>query len=188
MSSTTPPPVERPAKRLLKLRVNGSDYEVAAWPSALLLDVLRYDLNLVGTKRGCDMGTCGCCNVLIDGVAEMSCMKLAFDCEGHEVTTIEGLTGEGDAMHPLQEAWAETGGSQCGFCTPGFIVTSEALLRKYEAPSEDVIREAISGNVCRCTGYMKIIDAIQLAARRMRGEPARVASGGSDVTEGGAQS
>ena len=159
---------KRPAKRLLRLRVNGSDYEVAAHPSALLLDVLREDLGLVGTKRGCDMGTCGCCNVLVDGVAVMSCLKLAFDCEGHEVVTVEGLRGEEEALPPLMEAWAECGGSQCGFCTPGFVVTSEALLRENPAPSEAEIREAISGNVCRCTGYQKIVDAIQLAAARRR--------------------
>ena len=163
---------QRPSKRLLRLHVNGSDYETAAYPNALLLDVLREDLGLVGTKRGCDMGTCGCCNVLIDGEAIMSCLKLAFDCVGHEIETVEGLRGDEEELPELMEAWAESGGSQCGFCTPGFVVTSEALLRKDPAPSEAKIREEISGNVCRCTGYQKIVDAIQLAAARRRGEAA----------------
>ena len=157
-------------KRLLRLLVNGSEYEVAVRPQALLLDVLREDLHLIGTKRGCDMGTCGCCNVIIDGRSVMSCLVLAFDCEGKEITTIEGVTDDDATPHPLQVAWAECGGSQCGFCTPGFIMTSTALLASDPQPSRQKIAEELGGNVCRCTGYKKIFEAVELAAERMRGE------------------
>ncbi|MEZ5989631.1 MAG: (2Fe-2S)-binding protein [Planctomycetota bacterium] len=158
-------------KRVLKLRINGSEHEVGAVPSALLLDVLRNDLNLVGTKRGCDMGTCGCCNVLLDGRPVMSCLVLAFDCVGREVTTIEGLAdpADGRGLHPLQRAWAEHGGSQCGFCSPGFIVTAKALLDEEPDPDEGRVREALAGNLCRCTGYKKIVEAVLDAAAVMRG-------------------
>ncbi len=161
----------RPEKRVLHLRVNGSDHVVAARPYALLLDVLREDLALVGTKRGCDMGTCGCCNVLIDGKSVMSCLVLAHEASGKNIETIEGLAFEGAELHPLSAAWAECGGSQCGFCTPGFIVTCHELLAEEQAPSRQRIAEAISGNVCRCTGYKKILDAVEVAAARMRAAP-----------------
>ncbi len=158
--------------RLLTLRVNGSELHLAAPPKALLLDVLREGFGLIGTKRGCDMGTCGCCNVLIQGQAIPACLVLAFDCEGKEIQTVEGLTVEGDGhLHPLQEAWAHSGGSQCGFCTPGFLMTSKELLEKNPNPSREEIAEALSGNVCRCTGYQKIIDAVDLAAQQLRKEP-----------------
>jgi carbon-monoxide dehydrogenase small subunit len=148
-------------------------HELGAYPSAVLLDVLRNDLGLIGTKRGCDMGTCGCCNVIIDGLAMSSCLVLAFDCVGKEVQTIESLAPASlSDLHPLQEAWAMTGGSQCGFCSPGFIMTSlaflEAELREgTDLPSQQQIREAISGNLCRCTGYKKIVEAIEIASRQM---------------------
>ena len=160
------------AKRILRLRINGSDYECAAAPQALLLDVLRDDLGLVGTKRGCDMGTCGCCNVLVDGQVQMSCLLLAHDMTGKDLETIEGLVDPSDprGLHPLQRSWAEHGGSQCGFCTPGFVLTAKALLASNPDPTELQIREALSGNVCRCTGYKKIVEAVQGAARSMRGE------------------
>jgi carbon-monoxide dehydrogenase small subunit len=154
------------SNRILRLRVNGSTHLLGVPPNALLLDVLREELGLTGTKRGCDMGTCGCCNVVIDGRAVMSCLVLAHDCAGKDVLTVEGLTGE-SGLHPLQEAWAECGGSQCGFCTPGFIMTSHALLAREPNPSERRIREAIAGNVCRCTGFQKIVQAIGLAAQRL---------------------
>ena len=159
------------AKKILRLRINGSMHELGAYPSALLLDVLRNDLGLIGTKRGCDMGTCGCCNVIIEGLVVMSCLVLAFDCVGKKIQTIESLapSSEGN-LHPLQEAWAESGGSQCGFCTPGFIMASLALLQEEALPSNRRIREAISGNVCRCTGYKKIVEAIEVASRRMAGQ------------------
>ncbi|HHI79380.1 MAG TPA: (2Fe-2S)-binding protein [Planctomycetes bacterium] len=155
--------------RILTLRVNGSVYRCAAAPQALLLDILREEFRLVGTKRGCDMGTCGCCNVLIDGKAVPSCLVLAFDCEDKEIQTVEGLSLEEDGhLHPLQEAWAHSGGSQCGFCTPGFLMTSKELLACNPNPSREEIERALSGNVCRCTGYQKIVDAVSLAAKNMR--------------------
>ncbi len=155
--------------RLLTLRVNGSKLRCAAPPKALLLDVLREDWGLIGTKRGCDMGTCGCCNVLIDGQAVPSCLVLAFDCEEKEIQTVEGLSVSCDGhLHPLQEAWAQSGGSQCGFCTPGFLMTSKELLENNPNPSREEIAEALSGNVCRCTGYQKIIDAVDLAAKQLK--------------------
>lgn len=156
-------------KRTIKLRINGSEHELAVPANALLLDVLRNDLHLVGTKRGCDMGTCGCCNIIIDGRAVNSCLVLAFDVEGRDIQTIEGVTAsaDDDSIHPLQEAWAECGGSQCGFCTTGFIMTVHALLENEPQPNRARIAEALGGNVCRCTGYKKILDAVELAAGRM---------------------
>ncbi len=156
--------------RFLTLRVNGSELRCAAPPKALLLDVLREEFNLIGTKRGCDMGTCGCCNVLLDGQAVPSCLVLAFDCEGKEIQTVEGLSVEVDGhLHPLQSAWAHSGGSQCGFCTPGFLMTAKELLEHNPHPSRDEIAEALSGNVCRCTGYKKILDAVECAAQQLQG-------------------
>lgn len=149
--------------RLLTLTVNGVERTVAAEPQAILLDVLRETLHLTGTKRGCDMGTCGCCTVNIDGEARLSCLTLAAQAEGHHVTTIESL-GTPAKLHPIQAAFSDVGGSQCGFCTPGFIMTTNALLLRTPQPSEAEIRQAISGNLCRCTGYIKIIDAVQKAA------------------------
>jgi aerobic-type carbon monoxide dehydrogenase small subunit (CoxS/CutS family) len=156
-------------KRIVALRVNGSTYEVAIRPYDVLLDVIRENLNLTGTKRGCDMGTCGCCTVHIDGRARLSCLTLAAEYAStngvtHEITTIEGLKAHG-VIHPLQRAFAEHGGSQCGFCTPGFIMTASAFLDEHPKPSRDEIKEAISGNMCRCTGYIKIVDAIEAVAR-----------------------
>lgn len=155
---------------LMTLRVNGVDRTVAVPENALLLDVLRETMNLTGSKRGCDMGTCGCCTVNVDGEARLSCLTLAKTAVGHDITTIEGLTpGEG-AMHPIQAAFCDMGGSQCGFCTPGFIMTTNALLHKTPDPTREEIREAISGNMCRCTGYIKILDAIESATKEMRVE------------------
>jgi aerobic-type carbon monoxide dehydrogenase small subunit (CoxS/CutS family) len=154
-------------KRVLKLRVNGALREVAAPDEAILLDVLRDGLHLTGTKRGCDMGTCGCCTVMIDGEAKLSCLTLAASAAGREVTTVEGLSHEGH-LHPVQECFATWGGSQCGFCTPGFVVATKALLDKNPDPSVEEIREGLSGNLCRCTGYVKIFEAVQEAAKRLR--------------------
>ena len=156
-------------KRIVMLKVNGSTYEVAIRPYDVLLDVIRENLNLTGTKRGCDMGTCGCCTVHIDGRARLSCLTLAAEYAStdevtHEITSIEGLKDHG-VIHPLQRAFAEHGGSQCGFCTPGFIMTASAFLAEHPAPSRDEIEEAISGNMCRCTGYIKIVEAIEAVAR-----------------------
>jgi aerobic-type carbon monoxide dehydrogenase small subunit (CoxS/CutS family) len=160
-------------KILVRLRVNGRRYEVAVRPAATLLDVLREELLLTGSHRGCDMGTCGCCTVLIDGRALLSCLTLAAEAEDKEITTIEGLHGP-EKLHPVQEAFLSAGGSQCGFCTPGFIMTSVSLLRENPHPSEQEIREAISGNMCRCTGYVKIVDAVMRAAEELRGTGGRV--------------
>jgi len=161
VSETTLVPV--PRKRLLRLRVNGVEHELAAPGHALLLDVLRYDLGLTGTKRGCDMGTCGCCAVQVDGEPRLACLTLAHDVHDRDVTTIEGIK-QGPLLSSLQRAWAETGASQCGFCSPGFIMVGEALLARNPKPSEPEIREAIAGNLCRCTGYVKIVEAFLRAS------------------------
>ena len=152
-------------KRVLKLKVNGAAREVAALPSALLLDVLREDLNLTGSKRGCDMGTCGCCTVQVDGRPRLACLTLAFQVEGREITTIEGLAAADGTLHPLQKAFAECGGSQCGFCTPGFIMNGAAWLKEHPGFTEPELREAVSGNLCRCTGYLPIFDSFRKAAQ-----------------------
>ena len=154
-------------KTLVRLNVNGALREVAVEPRDTLATALREECGLTGTKVGCDLGTCGCCAVLLDGRAALSCLTLALDAEGREITTIEGL-GQGAKLHPLQEAFATCGGSQCGYCTPGFIVTSAALLTHEPSPSRERIKDAISGNLCRCTGYVKIVDAIERAADRIR--------------------
>lgn len=154
-----------PNKKLVTLRVNGAQHEVAVRPYDVLLDVVRENLNLTGTKRGCDMGTCGCCTVIIDGRARLSCLTPVLEVSGHEVTTIEGLKSGGE-LHPLQRAFAEHGGSQCGFCTAGFIMTAKAFLDGRPHPSRGEIEEAISGNLCRCTGYIKIVEAIETVAHQ----------------------
>ena len=155
-------------KVLMTLRVNGVEHTVAAPENAILLDVLREVLDLTGTKRGCDLGTCGCCTVNVDGEARLSCLTLAKTVQGKELTTIEGLTPKDGTMHPIQAAFCDLGGSQCGFCTPGFIMTTNALLAKTPDPTREEIREAISGNMCRCTGYIKILDAIESVTKETR--------------------
>lgn len=150
------------SRKVITLKVNGAAREVAVRDYDVLLDVLRDELNLTGTKRGCDMGTCGCCAVLIDGRARLACLTLVLECVGREITTIEGL--KSPVIHPLQKAFAESGGSQCGFCTAGFIMTAKALLDENARPTREEIEEGISGNLCRCTGYVKIIDAIETVA------------------------
>lgn len=152
-------------KKIVHFKINGATYETAVREYDVLLDVLRENLNLTGTKRGCDMGTCGCCTVLIDGRAKLSCLTLALEAVGKEITTIEGL--KSPVMHPLQKTFAESGGSQCGFCTQGFIMTAKALLDENPHPTREEIKEAISGNLCRCTGYIKIVDAIASAAEEL---------------------
>lgn len=158
--------------RILRLHVNGHEREIAAEPQAILLDVLREGLSLTGTKRGCDMGTCGCCTVLIDGENRLSCLTLAAQAEGRKVTTLEALGGPA-SLHPIQQAFCDLGGSQCGFCTPGFIMTTKALLDHNPHPTDAEIREAVSGNLCRCTGYIKIFEAVRKAARLMAPAPSR---------------
>jgi aerobic-type carbon monoxide dehydrogenase small subunit (CoxS/CutS family) len=161
----------------VKLRINGLERELVLAPERILLDVIREDLNLTGTKRGCDLGTCGCCTVLIDGEPRLSCLLLAKLVEGRDITTIEGVT-PAQGLNPVQEAFVERGATQCGFCTPGFVLTALGLLRKNPQPRREEIQQAISGNLCRCTGYVKIVEAIELAARRWP-SPREVGHGGS---------
>lgn len=146
-------------KKILKLHVNGEEFEVLTEIHKTLLEVLREDLGLTGTKRGCDLGTCGACTVLIDGRPFLSCLTLAVDAQGKKIVTIEGLA-EGARIHPLQKAFVGKGAIQCGFCTPGMIMTAKAFLDENPHPSEGEVKKAISGNLCRCTGYVKIIEAI----------------------------
>ncbi len=145
-------------------RVNGHPVTTACPDERILLDLLREDLNLTGTKRGCDLGTCGCCTVVIDGRATLSCLTLARLAEGRSITTIEGLTPS-TGLNPVQQAFVDHGATQCGFCTPGFVVTACALLAEKPHPTRKEIELAVSGNLCRCTGYTKIIEAIETAAR-----------------------
>ena len=151
----------------MRLFVNGEEMEVAFAPHKTLLEVLREDLSLTGTKHGCELGECGTCAVLVDGKPVLSCLALTLDLEGREVTTVEGLA-RGGRLHPLQEAFADLGAAQCGYCTPGFLVTAKALLDQNSCPTRDEIKDALAGNLCRCTGYIKIFEAVELAAKKMR--------------------
>jgi aerobic carbon-monoxide dehydrogenase small subunit len=147
----------------VELTVNGERREADLWAGESLLYVLRERLGLPGSKNACEQGECGSCSVLLDGRLVCACLVLAAQADGHELVTVEGL-GEGGELHPVQEAFTETGAVQCGFCTPGFIVATADLLARNPSPSDDEIREALSGNLCRCTGYAKIFDAVRLAA------------------------
>jgi carbon-monoxide dehydrogenase small subunit len=149
----------------IALTVNGERREADVWAGESLLVTLRDRLGLPGSKNACEQGECGSCSVLLDGVLVCSCLVLAAQADGHDVVTVEGLGRDG-SLHPVQEAFAETGAVQCGFCTPGLVVAAADLLRRTPAPTEDEIREALSGNLCRCTGYQKVLDAVQLAAGR----------------------
>ena len=149
-------------KQLITLRVNGRTHELAAEPSKLLLDVLREDLRLTGSKRGCDDSSCGACTVQVDGVPMLACTLLAASCEGQEITTVEGVSEHG-SLAAIQKAYGDWGGAQCGFCTPGFIMTVKHLLANNPQPTEAEIREALSGNLCRCTGYSQMYEAIKSA-------------------------
>lgn len=149
-------------KELISLRVNRRTYELAVEPSKLLLDVLREDLDLTGSKRGCDDSSCGACTVQIDGIPMLSCTMLAASCEGQEITTVEGLADRG-GLAALQKAYGDLGGAQCGFCTPGFMMTVKWLLANNPDPTEDEIRDALSSNLCRCTGYSQMYQAIRAA-------------------------
>ncbi|MEX0894012.1 MAG: (2Fe-2S)-binding protein [Gemmatimonadota bacterium] len=158
-------------KAIVQLQVNGSAHEVAVPEHWTLLETLRYALGLTGSKQGCDKGDCGACTVLVDGRAILSCITPVWDAEGAEVTTVEGLAGPG-ALHPLQDAFEERGAAQCGFCTPGILMSSWGLLQQNDAPTLEEIRQALGGNLCRCTGYTKIYEAVEQAAATLRGEAA----------------
>ena len=160
-------------KAHIRFKLNGEAAEVAFAPHKTLLEVLREDLALTGTKHGCELGECGTCAVLVNGRSILSCLMLGLDAEGQEVKTIEGMA-DGSQLHPLQQTFADTGAAQCGYCSPGFLLVAEELLKKDPSPSRETIKEALSGNLCRCTGYIKIYEAVELAAARMRGEEAEL--------------
>ncbi len=156
-------------KRGIVLNINGDTYEVLVSPNRTLLEVLRDQLGLMGAKRGCDLGVCGACTVLMDGEAYLSCVTLAMDAVGREILTIEGLSQEGD-LHPLQTAFIEKGAVQCGFCTPGMILTAKAILDEELRPTEESIKKKMAGNLCRCTGYKKIVEAVLSVASQAEEE------------------
>jgi aerobic-type carbon monoxide dehydrogenase small subunit (CoxS/CutS family) len=163
-------------KQLMTFTVNGETVQVAASPTKTLLEVLREELDLTGTKHGCELGHCGACTVLVGGAPILSCLALAVEMQDEEITTIEGMA-EGNTLHPLQQAFAECGAAQCGYCTPGFLMSGKWLLDHNNAPSQDEIKAALAGNLCRCTGYTKIIEAVELAATRMRASADATAAG-----------
>ncbi len=156
-------------KQIVSISVNGRAHEVAVRPGATLLDVLRDELKLTGTKKGCELGDCGACTVLLDGKVVNSCLTLALEADGREVQTVEGISNGAD-LHPIQQAFVEAGAIQCGFCTPGMVVRAKALLDANPQPTDDEIKEALSGNLCRCTGYSKIIEAVDRAALYLQGK------------------
>jgi aerobic-type carbon monoxide dehydrogenase small subunit (CoxS/CutS family) len=156
----------------VSLTINGKSFERRIEPRLLLSDFLRHEVGLTGTHVGCEHGVCGACTVLYDGSPVRSCLMLAVQADGHAITTVEGLAEDMSELHPLQQAFWESHGLQCGFCTPGFLMTVVAFLESNPDPSEDQIRTAISGNLCRCTGYQNIVKAVQAAAEHMRAEPA----------------
>jgi aerobic carbon-monoxide dehydrogenase small subunit len=151
----------------IHITVNGRDYDLQIKPWSTLLDILRDDLGLTGTKEGCNAGECGACTIIMEGKAVNACLVLAAEADGKEITTIEGLA-DGDKLHPIQEAFLETGGMQCGFCTPGMILATKALLDANNNPTDEEIRKGLEGNFCRCTGYTKIIESVKVAAQLVR--------------------
>ena len=153
----------------IRLKVNGEERECLAPVHHTLLEVLREDLGLMGTKHGCELGECGTCTVLVDGKPVLSCLTLPVEVFGQEIRTVESMA-DGTTLHPLQQAFADLGAAQCGYCTPGFLLVAEALLRDRPQATRQEIAEALAGNLCRCTGYLKIFEAVELAAARMRGE------------------
>lgn len=157
-------------KQQVQLRINDDDRDVFVDEYRSLLDVLREELGLTGTKKGCDVGDCGACTVVVDGRPVNACLMLAIEAQGTNVETVEGLQVDQNELHPLQEAFMESGASQCGFCTPGILMMAKQLLQEHPDPTEEEIRFALSGNICRCTGYTKIFDAVRLAATKIRGE------------------
>jgi aerobic-type carbon monoxide dehydrogenase small subunit (CoxS/CutS family) len=187
MKSARDFPAPDRAKAHVGFVVNGEPVEVAFAPYKTLLEVLREDLALTGTKHGCELGECGTCAVLVDGRPVLSCLSLGLECEGRRVETVEGMASA-SGLHPLQRAFADLGAAQCGYCTPGFLLTAKALLDANPAPTLLEIKEALAGNLCRCTGYVKIFEAVELAAAWMRGEdaaPRRESLYGTDFDESG---
>ena len=168
MSDLVTLPAESRKTAQIRVMLNGEATEVAFAPYKTLLEVLREDLGHTGTKHGCELGECGACAVLMEGKAVLSCLLLAMECDGKRIETVEGLCAKGK-LHPLQEAFADLGAAQCGYCTPGIVVTAKALLEKSAHPSRDEIREALSGNLCRCTGYQQIFEAVEEAIVRIAG-------------------
>ncbi len=164
-------PIKPFEKVRISLEVNGEPTEASFAPHKTLLEVLREDLGLTGTKHGCELGECGTCAVLVDGQPVLSCLLLGMACEGRSVETVEGMA-RGPALHPLQETFADLGAAQCGYCTPGILLTAVSLIRENPSPSREDIKQALAGNLCRCTGYIKIYEAVELAAARLRGESA----------------
>jgi aerobic carbon-monoxide dehydrogenase small subunit len=157
-------------KQLIALQINDRVYEVPVDPRDLLADVIRKKVGLTGTKKGCGQGDCGACTVLVDGSPVLSCLTLAIACQGKKITTIEGLVENSGRLHPIQQAFVDHGAVQCGFCTPGMILTAKALLDKNPSPAESEIKRAIAGNICRCTGYKKIVEAIFAAGEAISGQ------------------
>jgi aerobic-type carbon monoxide dehydrogenase small subunit (CoxS/CutS family) len=181
----TKPP--SPGSALIAFTLNGEPAEVSFAPHKTLLEVLREDLRLTGTKHGCELGECGTCAVLVDGEPVLSCLYLGLECEGRRVDTVEGMANA-QGLHPLQKAFADLGAAQCGYCTPGFLLTAKALLERDPKPSREEIAQALAGNLCRCTGYIKIFEAVELAAAWMRGEdavPSKETLYGRDFDESG---
>lgn len=156
-------------KKLVQLEINGENFDLAIAPTAFLSEVIREAVGFTGTKKGCGIGDCGACTVLIDGRPTLSCLTLAMACEGKSIMTIEGLS-KGSELHPVQRAFVDKGAVQCGFCTPGMVLSAVALLGENPSPTEQEIKTALAGNLCRCTGYVKIIDAVEHAGKVMRGE------------------
>jgi len=154
-------------KHPITLRINGDDYRVAVDPWRTLNEVIREDLNLTGTKHGCGSGDCGACTVMVNGRTVSSCLTLAIEVDGQKITTVEGIAPSGDRLHPIQEAFIEKGAIQCGFCTPGMEMSALHLLRQNPSPDEEEIRRHLSGNLCRCTGYNKIVEAIAACAEKI---------------------
>ncbi len=154
------------ARQAVTLTVNDETHALFVEPRRLLIDALRDDLGLTGTKRGCEEGVCGCCTVLVDGRHVRSCLMLTLQARGRSITTIEGLRGPDGALDPVQDAFVEHGALQCGYCTPGFVMTTKAFLAECPSPTEDQVREALSGNICRCTGYVKIVEAVVALAQQ----------------------
>src|SRR3989442_773411 len=167
-------PVSNESKVTIALSVNGEPAEVAFMPHKTLLEVLREDMGLTGTKHGCELGECGTCTVVLDGTPVLSCLVLGLACAGHAVRTVEGMA-QGGKLHPLQETLADLGAAQCGYCTPAFLLAAEALLAANPRPTRDDIKQALAGNLCRCTGYIKIYEAVEWAAAQLRGEDAQPA-------------